>query len=1307
VQEPTEEVIVNVQPAPLSASPWEVPVEAPHPYAHYLSNGRYGVMLTSAGSGYSQWNDRALTRWRADTTLDDWGTWLYIRDEETGNLWSAGYQPIGGTPERLSSTFYPHKAEFVRRDYDITSRLEIILPPDDDVEIRYLTLTNHGEESRRLMICSYSELVLAPQSNDQRHQAFNKMFIESDYLRDIQSLIFQRRLRSVHDEPFFVLHRLLLKDTPTLPQYETDRARFLGRNGTVHAPQALTGESTGLTGTVGATLDPIMALAHEVEIDPYETVQLVYLTIASDERSHVISQAHSFSVWAHINHAIDQARYRVERELHHIHLDTGTVQRIQALYSALLYPHHLFRAPAEVLAANTQAQPGLWTFGISGEYPIVLADVSHAEELGLIRELVQAHTFWRNRGIKSTLVVLNRHDSSYDQALYTQLRTLISRMHSEAWLNRHDGIFIIQNDQLSDANRILLQAAARVYLQGKLGMLHEQLALHSHQTINLPRFIPTLASSATADLESIPRALNLKFDNGYGGFTEHGHEYVVYVTSEQATPAPWTNVIANELGGFTITESGGGYSWAYNSGENRLTNWRNDPVTDMPGEAIYLRDEETGAVWSPTPAPANSGRPYCVRHGAGYTTIEHHCHDIKQTVRYYGALEDPVKFVRVSLKNASSRTRRITVTYYAEWVLGPTKDITQQYLIPSFDADTQTVLVSNPYSIEFGNYHAFLTANKSFHSFTTDRTEFLGRMGSYHSPTAFKRMSLSGAVVAGADSCAAVQLHIDLPVGGEEMVCFILGQGTDRVSALDMSRKYRDKNAIDSSWTATVRAWRTRLDSIVVRTPDEAMNIILPWLLYQSLACRIWGRSALYQSSGAYGFRDQLQDVMALVHSDPDIARKHILRAARHQFEAGDVLHWWHPPSGRGVRTRFADDLLWLPFVVAHYVYSTGDESVLHEHVPFLKGEPLRHDEEERYGFYESTDETFTIYEHCRRALEKGHTSGMNNLPLMQAGDWNDGMNRVGIEGRGESVWMAWFLLTTMQRFLPLCTIFNDDATAKTYQGKISALKNAVEQNAWDGNWYRRAYYDDGTPLGSAQNAECKIDSLTQSWAVLSGMAEPRRAKQAMKSVDEWLVKEEDQLIKLFTPPFNDTLHDPGYIKGYPPGIRENGGQYTHAALWVIWAFAEMGMGHRAEELFRLVNPIYHANTRVQADLYRVEPYVIAADVYGEPPHTGQGGWTWYTGSSGWMYRLGIEAILGLKREGAILHIDPKISRDWPQFEVDYRYGTSLYHIRVENPNHIESGVESVLLDEKRLPSNSVPLADDSREHKVIVIMRS
>ena len=1323
-------VLPPIQPRP-TLGPWHVPVDAPLPQAHFLSNGRYGLLITSAGGGYSNWRGVPLTRWRSDTTLDDWGTWIYVRDRDSDNgfgtpsatqpkLWSAGYQPAASQPERQEVLFYAHKTEFRRQDHDISLHLEITISPDDDVEIRRITLTNHSDDSRQLMLTSYGEVVLAPQAADQRHPAFSKLFVESEYLPEVNSLLFHRRPRSAEEEPIYMAHLLVVEQGQEITgAYESDRARFLGRGRSAHDPAAFAFPHShtptprhSLSGTTGATLDPIIALGQEIELKPHATAQVAYLTLAAESRHEALALARRYQAWSVINRAFDQARSHGELELHRLDLTAPEVERIQQLLSVLLYPHAGLRVDAETLAANSKGQSGLWAYAISGDYPILLVCIGNQEETALVRELLQAHAYWRNRQIKIDLVIINERGFGYDQQLQGQLFRLLTRTGSDAWLNQRGGIFLLRAGQMSEADRVLLETSARAILDGDKGPLAEQLSGLRERPIRLPRFVRTLPSPEHVEpTPPLARPADLLFDNGLGGFSADGREYVIYLESGQWTPAPWINVIANPDFGFLVSEAGLGYTWAGNSGENRLTPWRNDPVADAPGEALYLRDEETGHVWSPTPLPAGAPAPYLIRHGAGYSLFQHNSHGLKQQLRLFAVPDAPVKVAQLRLENTWNRVRRITVTYYAEWVLGTTRGAMQQYIVPEFDATSHALLVRNPYNAEFGQRVAFLAATRDPHGLTTDRAEFLGRMGSLSRPAALDRVGLTGAVEAGLDPCAAMQILLWLAPGETKEVTFLLGEGTDRQEALQLVSQFQNIAQIEAAWEAVADLWDGLLGTVTVQTPDPAMDLLLNrWLLYQSLSCRVWGRSALYQSSGAFGFRDQLQDVMALVHTAPDIARDHILRAARHQFEAGDVLHWWHPPSGRGVRTRCSDDLLWLPFVTAHYVTATDDETILTEKVPFLKGDPLGPEEHDRYGHYETTAEGYTLYEHCRRALEKGVTAGTHGLPLIGSHDWNDGLSRVGIEGRGESVWLGWFLHATLTRFAFVCELMGDDGgrhreQAAAYRQQAHKLHQALEADSWDGNWYRRAYYDDGTPLGSAENDECQIDSIAQSWSVLSGAADPARAAQAMAAVANRLVRHDDQLILLFTPPFDKTTHDPGYIKGYLPGIRENGGQYTHAALWTVWAFAELGQGERAEALFRLLNPIYHSDTPEKLERYRVEPYVVAADVYGVPPHTGRGGWTWYTGSASWMYRLGLEAILGLRRVGEALQINPCIPRDWPGYELTYRHGETTYQIHVENPEGVNRGVKQVTLDGEALPGGEIPLTGDGQQHEVRVLM--
>jgi len=1319
VERPSTEdagVIRPIEPLP-ATEPWRTPVHGQIPQAHFLSNGRLGLLITSAGSGYSHWWENHLaasegvdlTRWRSDTTLDNWGTWIYVQDCDSGHLWSAGCQPTGVPAESQAVLYSAHQAEFRRRDHDISLRMEITVAPDDDVEIRRISLTNHSDHVRRLALTSYGEVVLAPQSADRRHQAFSKLFIESEYLPEVNGLLFRRRPRSAGESPTYMVHLLVVEPGREITgAHESDRARFLGRGGTVRSPAVLDPAlHVGLSGTTGATLDPIMSLGQELGLEPQTTAQAAYLTLAAGSRQEALRLAHRYQAWDRIDRAFSQAQDRSERELHQLNLSTSEVKHVQQLFSALVHPHKALRADPETLAANTRGQPGLWQFAISGDYPILLVRVDSEDEGTLVHELLQAHAYWRNRHLKIDLVILNETESGYNQELQGRLYQLIVRTGSDAWINQRGGIFLLRADQIGETDRILLETAARVVLDGEKGTLAQQLERLGEKPTHLPRFVSTRPRPEAEKMATtlLARPTGLLFDNGLGGFSADGREYVIYLEPGQWTPAPWINVIANSGFGFLVSEAGSGYTWAENSGENRLTPWRNDPVADTPGEALYLRDEETGEVWSPTPLPAGASAPYLVRHGAGYSVFEHHSHGIKQRLRLFVVPNAPVKVIHLRLENTCNRNRRITATFYAEWVLGTTQDENRQYVIPEFDAVSNALLARNPYSQEFGQRVAFVTASREPYGLTADRTEFLGREGDFRRPAALCRVGLAGAVRAGQDPCAALQTNVWLAPGEVEELFFLLGQGADREETLQLIKQYQDASQVEAAWDKMIRFWDNLLGTLTVQVPDPGMNLLLNrWLLYQALSCRLWGRSALYQSSGAFGYRDQLQDVMSLVLAAPHLARDHILQAASYQFEAGDVLHWWHPPSGRGVRTRCSDDLLWLPFVTAHYVAATGDVAILSEKVPFLRGDPLGPEEHDRYGHYETTAEGYSLYEHCRRALDKGQTVGLHNLPLIGSHDWNDGYSRVGIEGKGESIWLGWFLHATLMRFAAISEQI-DAEQAAAYRQQADGVRLALEANSWDGAWYRRAYYDDGTPMGSAENDECQIDSIAQSWAVLSGAADPARAAQAMDAVATHLVRQDDQQILLFTPPFDKTPHDPGYIKGYLPGIRENGGQYTHAALWVVWAFAELGQGDRAAALFQLLNPIAHSDTPEKVERYRVEPYVVAADVYSVPPHTGRGGWTWYTGSASWMYRLGTEAILGLRKMGKTLRIDPCIPKHWSGYDIIYRDGDTSYEIHVDNPGGVNRGVRQVILDGESLPDGAIPLLGDGRKHKVEIQM--
>jgi cyclic beta-1,2-glucan synthetase len=1317
--------ILRLTAAPVVINPWSVPVRTAIPQVNLLSNGNYGLLLSNMGGGYSTWRGIDLTRWQSDGVLDPWGTWVYIQDMDLarngktpladGAIWSAGYQPIPAmNAANMQVTFFAHMAVFRRTENDITSTMEVTVCPDDPVEIRYIHLHNTNSRIHHLRLTSYGEVILTPQAADNRHPAFNKLFIESEFVPELNLQIFTRRPRSGEETPVFLGHMVVVEskgdfhENQPAARHEADRNRFIGRGRARRNPAALVSEQY-LTGTTGATLDPIFALGQEVELAPHESAELAYLTFAGDSREAVMALAKRYCKWSLIEGSFHQANIAAQSWLGKQNYSSAAFKNTLQVLSALLYPFKAVRTSPETIAANRLGQSGLWRFGISGDYPILLVELEDPKQIDLIREVLQVFEFLRARRFMVDVVILNHQQTEYGAELNGMLYRLVSRLNCEQWLNKRGGIFILYADQINSEEHDLLQTAGRFLFTGARGSLSDQMPGYPIQVHHLPEFIPTRSANGLVIPEngdSLHSIEPLQFFNGYGGFSQDGHEYVIELPPGKSTPAPWVNVIGYPNFGFMVSETGSQSTWAVNSGENRLTPWSNDPVSDPTGEALYLRDEETGDVWTPTPLPAGADLPYRVRHGAGYTIFEHNSHGLHQCLTLFASPEDPVKIIHLQVKNTWNHTRRITVTQYIEWVLGATHAASMPYIIPEYDAAEACLLATNPYNAEFGERAAFLIASKPVHGLTADRTEFLGRGGTPSLPAALHRLGLETRLSPGEDPCAVLQLHLDLLPGAVEEIYFVLGQGNNKKHALELARNYHDPAYVGAALERTRTFWDHLLGTVQVHTPEPATDLILNrWMLYQSLSCRIWGRSAFYQPSGAFGFRDQLQDVLALLPIDPSISRSQILNAAQRQFAEGDVMHWWHPPSGRGVRTRISDDLLWLPYVTAQYVEITGDMSLLEEKIPFLEAPPLNKDENERYDEYTQSKEAYSLIEHCHRAIVKGATRGLHGLPLIGAGDWNDGLNRVGEEGKGESIWLAWFLCDVLERFARICDRQGATKTAKEYRSRAAEYAAAIERAAWDGAWYRRAYYDDGSPLGSSLQPECQIDGIAQSWSVLSRAGDPKRSRQAMQSVLDRLILPQDRLSLLFTPPFDKTKHDPGYIKGYLPGIRENGGQYSHAAVWTAWAFADMGDGQQAGELFDLLNPIFQSDSIEKAAEYRVEPYVMCADIYSKAPYLHRGGWTWYTGSAAWMYQFGLTALLGFKKTGNILRINPAIPPAWDGFEIHYHFGESVYLIQVRNPEHVAHHVQQVLLDGQSLNDKSITLIDDQQQHQVVVIM--
>jgi cyclic beta-1,2-glucan synthetase len=1274
------------------------------PEVQLLSNGRYHLAISKAGGGYSRWRDLAVTRWREDATRDCWGAFVYLRDGATGEFWSVTYQPTLRPAEQYEVSFAGARAEYRQRQGDLGVRTEICVSAEDDVELRRVTLTNNSDRERSIELTSYAEVVLAVPGADAAHPVFSNLFVQTEFIRANSAILCTRRPRSEGEMRPWLLHSIVGKEGARDEiSWETDRARFVGRNRTSISPAAMQ-DASPLSGTVGSVLDPIISLRRTFGLAPKQTVRVDFVLGVTETREAALALVEKYQDSLVIDHSLDLARTDVA--LGELGATDAEAKIYARLAGALIYADPARRAASSVLQANRRGQSGLWKYGISGDIPIVLLRISDPAGIQLAKQVIQAHSYWRRKALPVDLVILIEPVADSSRPFYDQITGLIAPGRQAEILDKPAGIFIRRLDQVSSEDLVLLQSVARVVLTDESGELSAQLDSNQGPALSMPALRP--GQSTVSDPPRPLASRELIFHNGLGGFTPDGREYVVTLPPGQTTPVPWVNVIANPSFGTVISESGCGYTWAENSHEFRLTPWNNDPVTDVTGEAIYLRDEQSGNFWSPTPLPTPGATPYVIRHGFGYSVFEHAENGIISELTIYVAMDAPVKFSVLKLRNVSGRPRRISVTGYWEWVLGDQRQKNLLHVQTEVDRETGALLARNFYNSDFAEEVVFVDVADPARTLTGDRREFLGRNGSLLNPAALKQERLSGKTGVGLDPCGALQVTLDLPDGEERETRFCLGVGPDLASAQKLIEHYREAGVTQAALEGACRYWKQTLGVVQVETPEASVNLMANgWLLYQVLSCRLWGRTGFYQSGGAFGFRDQLQDSMALVYAEPSLTREHLLRAAAHQFREGDVEHWWHPPTDRGVRTHTSDDYLWLPYVTCHYVSFVGDAAILDEKVHFLEGRPIKPEEESYYDLPKHSEEAGTLYEHCVRAIEHGLRFGAHGLPLIGSCDWNDGMNLVGKEGRGESIWLAFFYYDVLTRFAELARKRGEIAFADRCLAQARQLQENVEQQGWDGEWYRRAYFDNGQPLGSQSNLECQIDSLPQSWSVLSGAGNPERARRAMQAVEERLVRPEAKLIQLLDPPFDRSVPSPGYIQGYVPGIRENGGQYTHAAVWVVMARAFLGDNDRAWELFGLLNPINHGSTPAQISTYKVEPYVVAADVYAVAPHTGRGGWTWYTGSAGWMYRLLTETLFGLSLEGDRLRLTSRLPKHWPTCKIDYRYRQTLYHINISRLPDDLPGSDQTFIDGEELSDGIVHLVDDRREHRVEVRLSS
>ncbi|TMV52653.1 glycosyl transferase family 36 [Paenibacillus mesophilus] len=1308
-----------------------------------LSNGSYTAVVSDNGGGFSRCEGLAVSRWHEDPVAEPPGSCMYIRDVATDAVWSPAFEPCRSEAEEQRVQFALDKASFKRKGGEIDTELEICVPPDRNAELRRLVLTNTGRDTRVIEVTSYMEIALAHPAADESHPAFSKLFVQTEYDEPKECLLAYRRPRDAKERTKWAVHSLAVGCHTLGPaEYESDRACFIGRGHTIASPAGL---ECRLSGTVGAVLDPAFVMRRRISIGPGETVKLFAVTGAADSREEALETVAALCGEQQAERAFQLAWTHSRIDLRHQHISAMEAAEFHRMASRLLYQTPLRKERRQSIMSNRAGQSGLWPMGISGDLPIALVKIQDKSQMPFALKVMTGHSYLRKKGMPFDLVYLVETAGGYYQEVQDALRRAAE--HAMEGAAAPGGIYPIMAERLSPEQADLLAAVARLTLRADGPSLKAQLAVRplrrkragSREEANVPEELPTIeglppeyrlrpepaAEEARSDYGdaadddsgffTAPESLALY--NGWGGFAQDGREYRIAMRGGKYLPAPWSNVMANPHFGTLVTELGTGYTWWRNSREFKLTPWSNDPVLDTPGEACYIRDEATGDIWSGAPAPELGKGAYETAHGFGYSRFTRRSKGIGQSMTVFVDPKEPVKFVVLELENLGGSPRSLSVAYYCNWVLGVRRQANAPYIVSEWDAATSSLISRNAYQETFRESVAFLhmhAGETEETTFTADRAEFIGRGGSLAAPAGMLRPKLSNAEGAFADSCGAIRLKLQLPPRSVRKIYVLVGANESKEAALELVRRYHSGESCDRALTEATDFWSGTLGQIEVATPNRELNLMLNgWLLYQALSCRMWARTAFYQAGGAYGFRDQLQDSLSMLHTAPELTRRQILLHAAHQYKEGDVQHWWHEETGRGIRTRYSDDLLWLPYAVSRYIVHTGDSTILNEIAPFLTSEELNDDEHERYEPTVISTESASVYEHCIRAIERASRYGEHGIPLMGIGDWNDGMNSLGDEGKGESVWLGWFLCEVLLNFAVTCERKGDPERAALYRSRMETIAEAVNKHAWDGEWYRRAFTDEGKWIGTVKGDECRIDAIAQSWSVISGGAPRERARQAMQSFDRELVDRALSVARLLTPPFDRTEPNPGYIQGYPPGIRENGAQYTHGVIWSIIAWCLLGEGDKALELFHMLNPVTHAQSPADVRKYAGEPYVMAADVYTRDPVKGRAGWTWYTGASGWMYQAGIEWILGLRREADKLYVRPSVPADWPSYSVRYRYGGSVYRIAVHTgkgkaAEGSDGTAGPVTVDGKPVWQEDtggvyVPLVDDGQEHDVVI----
>lgn len=1262
--------------------------------ANVIANENYSVVINAKGEGYSTYKDIAINRFK-ETNDKKGGIYFYIKNIRTKKIWKANVDGFSNKPDKYSISFSPDRNKLIRTDENIETTQDIIVAQDTGTEIRKITLENNSNIDETVEISSIFEPILSTREQDYSHRAFNNFGLRYEFLEDKQTILINR-IKRENEKELYVGVCFYTDDDNTVGELEYEI------NGNI--VDKYVENSIPFSKKITRQTEPVIAFRRTIKVPQNEKVSLNYIITASENREEVLENLEYYLNEENIKREYELSKARAEEEAKYLRVTSENLKYYQRMLPYIIFHNPMKRLYVNKISKNKHSQEELWKYGISGDLPIVLVRIKNIDNISVVGEMLKAYEYYKTKNIKFDLIILDEEKNSYEKYLRDAIFKEIANHQLSYLLNK--GIFLIEDKE--DLDLFLLRAnfiidSNRGSIRNVLNELEEDylysvkdIAQEKKENIVKPNF---------ENINNYFNVQNLKYYNQYGGFSEDGSEYRIKQNIENPIPAIWSHVMSNEKFGTLVTNNMGGFTWSKNSRLNRITAWSNNSIDDEPSEIIYIKDKDLMESWSVGKLPKPDDNEYSVIYGFGYAKYYHSSCGITQEAEVFVPTKDSVKVNILNLKNTTQDKRNLSIVYYIKPVLNEDEIKSNGYINLDFNKNANLVSIENLYGNGLSKT-SFVASSEPIKSYTGNKVSFIGN-GSIKEPESLNKISLTNENALGNNSCVAIEIDVTIYPYENKEISLILGEGETKLEVQDLVYKYSDVKKCKKELLDVKDFWKNKISKIQVKTPAESMNIMLNgWLLYQTIACRLWAKSAFYQSGGATGFRDQLQDILCLKYIEPEVTRKQILKHCVHQFIDGDVEHWWHEETNRGIRTRFSDDLLWLPYVVAEYIKTTQDTEILKEEVAYINGNTLKDDENENYDIHLTSDIKESVFQHCIRAIEKSLDFGENGMPKIGSGDWNDGFSKVGIKGKGESVWLGFFLYTVLSEFIEIMENMNDESVKdkiEKYEGIKQELKKSLNTAGWDGRWYKRAFMDDGNILGSIENEECRIDSISQSWSVISNAGDNDKKYISMESLENHLVDRETGIIKLLDPPFEKSDLEPGYIKMYLPGVRENGGQYTHAAIWAIIAETLLGFGNKAYEYYRMINPIEHAKTAEEANKYKVEPYVIAADVYGSSNLVGRGGWTWYTGSSSWYYRAGIENILGLKIEKGKLKIDPCIPSDWREYSIQYKYKSTLYNIKVKNLSEKNTGVEKIFINGKE--EKEIPLLDDGRIYEIEVLL--